>query len=125
VKVQDTKRGRKYQRTNIVAGMNGQDAVAPLCYTGTTTSAVFEDWFANSLLPSVAKGSTIIMDNASFHRKSQLQELAINANVDLIFLPPYSPDYNPIEKLWANLKRWLRDNLSRFTTLEAAIYDYL
>jgi transposase len=125
VKVQDTKCGRKSQRTNIVAGLSGQAVAAPFCYTGTTTSAVFEDWFVSSLLPSAAEGSTIIMDNASFHRKAQLLGFAINANVGLIFLPPYSPDYNPIEKLWANLKRWLRDNLSRFATLEAAIYDYL
>jgi transposase len=65
------------------------------------------------------------MDNASFHRKSKLRELAADANVDLIFLPPYSPDYNPIENLWANLKRWLRDNLPSYATIEDAIYDYL
>jgi transposase len=125
VKVQDTRRGRKFQRTNVVAGLNGKTAVTPLCYTGTTTSAVFEDWFADMLLPGVKKGSTIIMDNASFHRKSRLYELAADAGVGLIFLPPYSPDYNPIEKLWANLKRWLKDNVSRFTKIEYAIYNYL
>jgi transposase len=125
VKIQDTKRGRRFQRMNVVAGLNGQTAIATLCYTGTTTSTVFEDWFAGSLLPSVAEGSTVIMDNASFHRKSKLHELALNNNVEMIFLPPYSPDYNPIEKLWANMKRWLRDNLPCFATIEDAVYDYL
>ena len=125
VKIQDTKRGRKFQRINVVAGVNVQRRLAPLCYTGSTTSAVFENWFTGSLLPCVAEGSTIIMDNASFHRKSKLRELAGNAHADVIFLPPYSPDYNPIEKVWANMKRWLKDNLQRFSNIADAIYEYL
>jgi len=64
------------------------------------------------------------MDNASFHRKVKLQELAEKAGVGLIFLPAYSPDLNPIEKLWANMKRWLRNNLSYFNSLDIAIYQY-
>ena len=65
-----------------------------------------------------------IMDNARFHRKAKLRGLAEKAGVGLIFLPPYSPDLNPIEKSWANMKRWLRDNLSSFHSVEPAIYEY-
>lgn len=65
------------------------------------------------------------MDNARFHRGSKLSGIARASKARLIFLPPYSPDLNPIEKVWANMKRWLIDNASRFDRLEDAIYDFL
>jgi transposase len=63
------------------------------------------------------------MDNASFHRKAELRRLA-RGKVRLLFLPPYSPDYNPIEKTRANMKRYLRDNMQDFSSVDSAIYDY-
>ncbi len=64
------------------------------------------------------------MDNATFHRKARLYEIASRYGVAVLFLPPYSPDFNPIEKSWANLKRWLKDNLIRFPSLEIAVEWY-
>jgi transposase len=63
------------------------------------------------------------MDNASFHRKAQLRKMA-RGKVKLLFLPAYSPDLNSIEKSWANMKRYLRDNLKDFTSVAMAIYHY-
>jgi len=74
-------------------------------YGGTTDHIVFETWFVKMLLPALPSGSTIIMDNASFHRKKVLAKLAKDKNCNILFLPPYSPDYNPIENVWANLKK--------------------
>jgi transposase len=68
--------------------------------------------------------SSIIMDNASFHRKKVLKIIGDKHKVNLLFLPTYSPDFNPIEHSWANMKRWLKDNLSRYVSIELAIYDY-
>lgn len=94
-------------------------------YDCTTSSDFFEEWFVNSLLCEVPKGYTIIMDNASFHRKTRLRELAMAAGVRLLFLPTYSPDYNPIEHTWANMKHWLADNMKFFDTLTDAIQNYI
>ena len=63
------------------------------------------------------------MDNATFHRKKELRKIA-RGKVRLLFLPPYSPDYNPIEKSWANMKRFLRNNLKDFQSVVSGIYDY-
>jgi len=125
VKIEDVRRGRKYARTNIIAAKCDGEVLTFKTYKHTTNSNFFEDWFEFDLLSVVPCGHTIIMDNASFHRKKQLRKIADRYGVYLLFLPPYSPDFNPIEKLWANLKRWLRDNVARFKTLLFAIRTYL
>jgi len=79
-----------------------------MIYTGTTDSVLFEYWFENALLKSIPQYSIIILDNASFHRQSALVTLAQSANCEVLFLPPYSPDFNIIEKFWACLKSKLR-----------------
>jgi len=123
-KVEDTRRGRKFKRTNIIGGMCGGKHIAIECYDQKTNSAFFEQWFEESLLPETPSGYTVIMDNASFHRKVHLCNLAAKAGVNLLFLPPYSPDFNPIEHSWANLKRWLRDTGELYSCLIVAIYEY-
>lgn len=123
-KVEDTKRGRKYQRTNVIGGLCNGEYLAVECYSHATNSIFFEEWFEGNLLKEIPPHSTVVMDNARFHRKSQLEIIAKNAGVRLLFLPPYSPDLNPIENSWANLKRWLRDNLSRYLFFDFAVSDY-
>jgi transposase len=88
------------------------------------TGELFENWFKTKLVKSISKGSTIIMDNASFHRKNKLRNLARRHSVKLLFLPPYSPDFNPIENTWANMKRALVDTLPDSENLQTTIYRY-
>ena len=95
----------------------------PLVYDVTMDSVLFERWFESRLLKSVPKGSVLIMDNAAFHRKTKLRVLAENAGCEILFLPPYSPDLNPIEKFWAWLKQKLRDILHFHDNLWYAIVD--
>jgi len=120
--------GMRFQRTNLVAAQIGNRAVAPMYYDCPTNSAVFEFWFEDKLMPELSPGDVVIMDNAQFHRKEVLREIASSHHVLVLFLPPYSPDYNPIEKLWANMKRWLRKNMRYYDSfedaLEAAIDEY-
>ena len=124
VKVYDSVSGRRYIRTNIVAAQRCNEIVAPLEYTGTTDHYVFEHWFEKELLAQLPEGQTIVMDNASFHRKKVLNELAQRAKSKIIYLPAYSPDLNPIEKTWANMKSFLRNYGFRFDRLQDAIADY-
>jgi putative transposase len=84
----------------------------------------FENWFEFTLLKNIKKGMTVIMDNASFHWKQNLIAIAEKFKVKLLFLPPYSPDFNPIAKDWANMKRNLRDTAPLYGLLETAIYNY-
>ena len=92
--------GRKYQRTSIVAGKVGHKIIAPLQYSGTMNGNFFEVWFEEHLIPELDEGAVIILDNASFHRKKCLFDLAQRYNRTLIFLPPYSSELNPIEHFW-------------------------
>lgn len=115
--------GKKYKRTSIVAGQCGKRILAPLQYSGTMDSALFAFWFQTMLLPSVEAGSVIVMDNARFHQKKVLAELAEQACCQVLFLPPYSPDLNPIEHFWAWLKASLRKILPLSLSLDAAISD--
>ena len=114
--------GKKFRRTNIVAGLCCGRWVAPLEYSGTTDSVLFEFWFKNCLLQEINKGSVIVLDNATFHKKSVLSVLAKTYNCEVLFLPPYSPDLNPIEKKWAWLKRKLREILLSFPSFDDALY---
>jgi transposase len=113
--------GRKFKRTNIIAGICGHEWVAPMTYDCTTDSMLFEYWFENCLLNEVEPGSVIVLDNASFHKKSVLTNLALRKNCTVLFLPPYSPDLNPIEKKWAWIKKKLRKILPVFDSFEAAL----
>ena len=100
--------GKKFKRTNVVAAKCGNEVVAPMIYDGTTDSVLFEQWFEHMFLSVVPAGSYCILDNATFHRKGRLRIMAEKANCTVIFLPPYSPDLNPIENYWAWLKNRLR-----------------
>lgn len=115
-------KGRKYERTGVVAAKMGDELIAPSQYTGTMDHERFEDWFENILLPELPGGTVIVMDNASFHRKEPLYSLAQKRNCYVIFLPPYSPELNPIEHFWAWLKRTLCKILPKLDSLLEAIF---
>ena len=91
-------------------------------YSGTMNSALFEFWFEKCLLLCLEKGMTIVMDNASFHRKKYLYEICKKHEVNIIFLPPYSPELNSIEKYWFVLKQRIKSFLRINISLDDAIH---
>ena len=115
--------GKKFKRVNFAAGICQGRWVAPIEYSGTTNSALFELWFEKCLLSEVKPGSVIVLDNATFHRKSVLPGLAQRYGCNVLFLPPYSPDLNPIEKKWAWLKRKLRELLPSFNSFDETVQN--
>jgi len=114
--------GKKYKRTNIVAGICCGQWVAPMQYSHSTDSDLFEFWFEHCLLKEIGRGKYIVLDNATFHRKARLREIAQSKKCKLIFPPPYSPDLNPIEKKWAWLKQKLREILMASESLDHALW---
>ena len=73
------------------------------------------------LCPSLERGKVLIMDNAAFHRKQRLECIAEAFGHRVIFLPPYSPDLNPIEQYWAAFKKRLQKIMRSVKTFDEAI----
>jgi len=116
--------GKRYKRLNIVAAQCEGEIIAPYVYEWSTNAVWFETWFEWHLCPSLKSKSVIIMDNAKFHRKTRLSQIAKFYGFLILWLPPYSPDKNDIEPLWANLKKFLQNNSQHFDSMQTAIRDY-
>jgi transposase len=93
------------------------------CRRRAASGEFFERRFTGCLPAAIPKGYRVIMDSAPFRRKKRLRKLA-RGKVRLLFMPAYSPDYNPIEKSWANMKRFLRNNQRDFQSVNSAVYGY-
>jgi transposase len=115
------KSGKYYQRTNIIAGYVNKKSIAPMVFNGTCNTQLFESWVEQFLIKELEPNQVVIMDNASFHKSQKTRELIESVGCKLIFLPPYSPDLNPIEKFWANMKRWIKNRITEFGKLYEAI----
>jgi transposase len=94
--------------TTLVAGLRTTGMVAPMVLDGPINGEWFEAYVAKVLVPELKPGDIVIMDNLSSHKRASVHELIERAGAKLLFLPPYSPDFNPIEKAFAKLKALLR-----------------
>lgn len=113
--------GKRFARESFIAGRVGSKTLAPFCFQGTCDGRLFTMWIKDFLVPELKPGQVIIMDNAAFHKSATTRELIEGAGCQLLFLPPYSPDLNPIETFWANLKEKIRSIIHQFKTLQDAI----
>ena len=105
----------------MVAAQCAKKILAPMTFRGSCNTRLFIAWVEQMLIPELRPGQTVVMDNASFHKSHKIRELIAAAGCKLIYLPPYSPDLNPIEKLWANLKRWIKQYLPHIKDPHKAI----
>lgn len=115
------KSGKYYQRTNIIAGYVNNQSIAPGLFNGSCDTKLFETWVAEFLIKELRPGQFVVMDNAAFHKSKRTRELIESVGCKVIFLPPYSPDLNPIEKFWANMKRWIKEKITQFDELYDAL----
>ena len=91
-------------RVNAIGAIIDVVFVAVGLFSGSINSDVFYAWLTSTLLPSLQAGTVIVMDNASFHKRADMIEAINDHGCILEFLPPYSPDLNPIEHKWAQAK---------------------
>ncbi|MGI4852149.1 MAG: IS630 family transposase [Janthinobacterium lividum] len=100
------------ERYSILPAYTVEGILTADVYTGTTDTEVFAAWIEEKLLPRCSRfpapRSVVVMDNASIHHSERITELFEEAGVVLVYLPPYSPDYNPIEEFFAQLKACIR-----------------
>jgi transposase len=88
----------------IGAWSSEQGLCATQTYPHTINKATFIAWLQTQLLPILVKGQVVMMDNAPWHTGKEIETLIESTGATLLKLPPYSPDFNPIEHAWANLK---------------------
>ncbi len=115
------KSGRREGRVNIIAALCNQNLIAPFTVEGACNRTVFEIWLETCLLPRLEPGQVVVMDNATFHKGGRIQQLIQDAGCELLYLPPYSPDFNKIEQCWSCIKSRIRKKLAHFDCLRDAI----
>jgi transposase len=102
-----------WKTTTFVAGLRLNGLVAPFVFDGPINALTFEAYVEQFLVPELKPGDIVVMDNLSSHKRPKVGALIEAAGASLLYLPPYSPDFNPIEKLFAKLKALLRKAAER------------
>lgn len=97
----------------LLSSMSLEGMGPSLAVEGATTKAVFEAYVERVLAPSLSPGEIVVLDNLSSHKGSRIRELIEGRGCELIYLPPYSPDLNPIEEAFAKIKALLRKAAAR------------
>ena len=109
--------GGHWRTTTVVCALDAQGLLAPLVLDGPLNGVAFVAWTEQFLVPELRPGDMVVMDNLSTHKVAGVKEAVEGAGATLRYLPPYSPDYNPIEQVFAKLKTLLRKTQAR--TVEA------
>jgi transposase len=107
------------KNTTLLSSMSLEGMGASLTVEGSTTARVFETYVEKVLAPNLKEGQVVVMDNLSAHKPKRIRELIEQQGCELVYLPSYSPDYNPIEEAFAKIKHLLRKAAAR--TKEALI----
>jgi transposase len=105
--------------TTVLSSMSVEGMGPSLTMEGATTSAVFEAYVEQVLAPTLRRGQVVVMDNLSAHKGERVKELIEQRGCQLIYLPSYSPDFNPIEEAFSKIKRLVRKAEAR--TREALV----
>jgi len=102
-----------WKTTTFVAGLRISGIVAPMVLDGPINGVAFQAYVEQFLVPELKPGDTVIMDNLGSHKGAAVRSAVEAAGARLLYLPPYSPDFNPIENAFAKLKALLRKAAER------------
>lgn len=97
-----------WKTTTLIAALGCEGIRCSTVVDGAVNAAIFESFVEHVLVPTLRPGDVVVMDNLSSHKSARTRELIEGAGAELIFLPPYSPDLNPIEMVFAKIKQLLR-----------------
>ena len=106
--------------TTMISSIRLDGTTACMTLDGATTTEVFQAYVASVLIPTLKPGDIVVLDNLSPHKNCETIRLIEQAGARVCFLPPYSPDLNPIEKMWSKVKEWLRAAKAR---TQEALWD--
>ncbi len=110
--VEKTPCGR-WQTTTFLGALRAEGFIAPLTVEGAINGPLFRSWVEQHLAPALQPGDLVVMDNLSSHKVAGVRKAIEAVGAELRYLPPYSPDLNPIELAFAKLKKLLRDGAAR------------
>ena len=117
------KKAERKTRYNITAALNQNILFAPFLFEGYSNAMVYSTYVEQVLIPTLKPGMVLIIDNASFHKSTKVIDLIEAAGCRVIFLPPYSPDLNPIEHHWTAVKNEIRKAAEKIKDFyEAAVH---
>jgi transposase len=125
-RIHESTPGGHWKIMTILGAMSLRGMVATMTIEAATDAEIFLAYVEQVLCPALQLGDVVVMDNLSSHKVSGVRKLIAAAGAELLYLPPYSPDLNPIEKAWAKLKQLLRAAKARTKqSLEQAIAEAL
>lgn len=101
------------KNTTLLSSMTVGGMGPSLAVEGATTARVFETYVEKALVPELRVGQIVVMDNLGAHKPKRIGELIEERGCELLYLPPYSPDYNPMEEAFAKIKHLLRKAAAR------------
>ena len=115
-----------WQTTTMISAIRTTGPCAAAVVTGATDSEVFLAYVEHVLVPELTEGDVVILDNLQPHKAAGVKEMIEAAGAKLLYLPPYSPDFNPIENMWSKVKQYLRSAAARtFDALQEAVTSAL
>ena len=107
-RVQDSAPLNTPKTTTILSSVRLDGTTVPKFFSGSMNGSMFLDYVQHELAPSLNTGDLVIMDNLRCHKVKGVKEAIQQTGAQLLYLPPYSPDFNPIEMMWSKLKAVLR-----------------
>jgi transposase len=116
----------RFERTTVLSSVRANGELVPCTFEGSLNGELFKEYVAKFLAPALKHGDIVVLDNLSSHRVKGAIDPIIAAGANVLYLPPYSPDFNPIEMMWSKIKAYLRMAKARTETmLEVAIAEAL